>query len=215
MLGNYCCNHLLVSFMIVCFLVETDNGSVGCFPSVTKSINDVGFRTPQSKKVVPTSRSPPSNASTVPTAKKETPLKSNNRNGNASIFGRLDLTKPSDWKIEISESKSLFSKAYDNVKKSGLLDSREIGDNGNSRLETKRVLFCNVGDEKVHKFGGLRSGSRVVPFHDENLDVDGKNAAVEVDENPKDIEDLSLIHEQLAQIEDQQSNLLNLLQVVY
>ncbi|XWS34897.1 hypothetical protein CRYUN_Cryun21dG0076300 [Craigia yunnanensis] len=191
-----------------------DNGSVGCFPSVTKSVNDVGFRTPQSKKVVPSSRSSPSDASTAPTAKKETPLKSNNRDVNTSSFGRLDRTKPSDWKIEIAEPKSLFSKAYDNIKKSnlGVLESREIGDSKNSRLETKRVLYGKVHDEKVQKFGGLRSGSRVVPFHDENLDVGDKNAAVEVDENLKDTEDLSLIREQLAQIEDQQSNLLNLLQ---
>ncbi|XWS68915.1 hypothetical protein CRYUN_Cryun04dG0134500 [Craigia yunnanensis] len=197
-----------------------DNGSVGCFPSVTKSVNDVGFRTPQSKKVVPTSRSPPSDASTVPTAKKVTPLKSNNRNGNTSIYGRLDRSKHSDWKIVIAEPKSLFSGASsdDNIEKSNLgdLESREIGDSGNFRPETKCVLFGKVRDEKVQKFGGLRSGFRVVPFHDEeNLDVDDKNAALEVDENPKDIEDLSLIHEQLAQIEDQQSNLLNLLQVVY
>ncbi|XVF02341.1 hypothetical protein REPUB_Repub04eG0167400 [Reevesia pubescens] len=194
-----------------------DNGSLGCFSSVTKSVNDFGFRTPQSKKVVPTSRSPPSDASTVPTAKKETPLKSNNRNGNTSILGRLDRSKPSDRKIEIAEPKSLISGSYadDNIKKSnlGILESREIGDSGNFRPERKPVLFGKVHDEKVQKFGGLRSGSRVVPFHDEeNLDVDDENAALEVDENPKDIEDLSLIREQLAQIEDQQSNLLNLLQ---
>ncbi|KAL4281976.1 hypothetical protein GQ457_03G007560 [Hibiscus cannabinus] len=159
---------------------SVDNGSVGSFPSVAKSISDVDFRTPQSKKVVPTSRSPPSDASN---AKKETPLKSNNRNGNTLISGKLDRSKPSNCKIEISEPKSLFSDD-DNIKKS--------------------VPFVKVHDEKVKKFGGLRSGSRVLPFHDdENLDVD---------DNPKDMEDLSLIREQLAQIEDQQSNLLNLLQ---
>ncbi|XVE75152.1 hypothetical protein DITRI_Ditri12bG0072400 [Diplodiscus trichospermus] len=194
-----------------------DNGSVGCFPSVTKSVSDVGFRTPKSKQVVPTSRSPPSDASTVPIAKKETSLKSNNPNGNTSIFGRLDRPKPSDWKIEIAEPKSLFSGAFgdDNIKKSNLgdLESREIGNSGNFRPETNCVPFGKVRDEKVQKFGGLRSGSRVVPFHDEeNLYDYNKSAALEADENPKDIEDLSLIREQLAQIEDQQSNLLNLLQ---
>ncbi|XWS63592.1 hypothetical protein CRYUN_Cryun06bG0113900 [Craigia yunnanensis] len=173
-----------------------DNDSVGCFPSVTISVNDVGFRTPLSKK--------------------ETSLKSNNRNANTSIFGRLDRSKPSNWKIEIAEPKSLFSVASgdDNIKKSNLgdLESREIGDSINFRPETKHVLFGKVRDEKVQKFGGLRSGSRVVPFHYENLNVDDKNAVLEVDENPKNIENLSLIREQLAQIEDQQSNLLNLLQ---
>ncbi|KAK8655380.1 hypothetical protein V6N13_107960 [Hibiscus sabdariffa] len=171
---------------------SVDNGGVGCFPSVAKSIDDVDFRTPQSKKVVPTSRSPPSDASNASTAKKETPLKSNNRNGNTLISGKLDRSKPSNCKIEISEPKSLFSDD-DNVKKS--------------------VPFVKVHGETVKKFGGLRSGSRVLPFHDdENLDVGDKNAFLDVDENPKDMEDLSLIREQLAQIEDQQSNLLNLLQ---
>ncbi|TYI84264.1 hypothetical protein E1A91_D05G352600v1 [Gossypium mustelinum] len=195
--------------------VEAGNGSFGCFHSVTKSVDDAGFRTPQSKKVVPTSRSPPLDASTEPTAKKETPLRSNNRNWNISDFSKLDRTKPSDCKTEIAEPrKSLFFKAYDNIKNSdlGVMESREIGDSGDSRLETKRILFAKVCDENVQKYGGLKSGSRVVPFHDENLDFDDKNAAVEVDENPKEVEDLSLIREQLAQIEDQQSNLLNLLQ---
>ncbi|KAK8971877.1 hypothetical protein V6N11_075702 [Hibiscus sabdariffa] len=173
-----------------------DNGSVGCFPSVAKSINDVGFRTPQSKKVVPTSRSPPSDSSNASTAKKETPLKTNNRNGNTSVFGKLDRSNSSNWKIEISEPKSMFSESSgdDNVKKS--------------------VPFVKVHDEKVKKFGGSRSGSRVLPLHDdgENIDVGDKNAFLDVDENPKDMEDLSLIREQLAQIENQQSNLLNLLQ---
>ncbi|XVF44116.1 hypothetical protein PTKIN_Ptkin02bG0094500 [Pterospermum kingtungense] len=194
-----------------------DRRSIGCFPSVAKSVSDVGSGTPQSKKVVPTSRSPPSDASTVLTAKKETPLKSNNRNGNTLIFHRLDRSKPSDCKIEIAEPKSLFSgvSGDDAIRKSNLgdLESGEIGDNGNFKQETKRLFFGKICDEKVQKFGGLRSGSRVVPFHDEeNLDVDDKHAAVEVGEDPKDIEDLSLIREQLAQIEDQQSNLLNLLQ---
>ncbi|MBA0669842.1 hypothetical protein Goklo_007399 [Gossypium klotzschianum] len=172
-----------------------DNGSVGCFTSVTKSMNDVGFRTPQSKKVVPTSRSPPSDASAASTAKKETPMESNNSNSNTR---RLDRSKSSDWKIEAVQPKSLFSEASGdyNIKRS--------------------VSFGKAHDEKVQKFGGLRSQSQVLPFHDEeNLDVTDKNAALEVDENPKDIEDLCLIREQLAQIEDQQSNLLNLLQVVY
>ncbi|KAA3482907.1 Microtubule-associated TORTIFOLIA1-like protein [Gossypium australe] len=169
-----------------------DNGSVGCFTSVTKSMNDVGFRTPQSKKVVPTSRSPPSDASAASTAKKETPLKSNNSNSNTR---RLDRSKSSDWKIETVQPKSLFSEA-----------------SGDYNIE-RSVSFGKAHDEKVQKFGGLRSRSQVLPFHDmENLDVTDKNAALDVDENPKDIEDLCLIREQLAQIEDQQSNLLNLLQ---
>ncbi|XP_039019811.1 TORTIFOLIA1-like protein 4 [Hibiscus syriacus] len=173
-----------------------ENGSVGCFPSVAKSISDDGFRTPQSKKVVLTSRSPPCDASNASSAKKETPLKSNNRNGNTSISGKLDRSKSSNWKTGIPEPKSLFPEAFgdDNVK--------------------KNVPFIKVHDEKEKKFGGLSSGSQVLPLHDDDeiLDVGDKNVFLDVVENPKDMEDLSLIREQLAQIEDQQSNLLNLLQ---
>ncbi|XP_039062064.1 TORTIFOLIA1-like protein 4 [Hibiscus syriacus] len=150
-----------------------DNGSVGCFPSVAKSINDDGFKTPQSNKVVPTSRSPPSDASK-----------------------KLDRSKSSNWKTGIPEPNSLFPEASgdDNVK--------------------KNVPFVKVHDEKVKKFVGLRSGFRVLPLHDDDeiLDVGDKNVFPDVDENSKEMEDLSLIREQLAQIEDQQSNLLNLLQ---
>ncbi|KAE8692346.1 ARM repeat superfamily protein, putative isoform 3 [Hibiscus syriacus] len=171
-----------------------DNVSFGCFPSVAKSVDGAGFRTPQSKKVVPISRSPPSDSSTDSTAKKETPARSNNRNVNASTFCRLDRTKPSYLKTEIVEPrKSLFFEAYDNIKNSDF-----------GVLETKRLLFASENDEEC---GGLKSGSRVVPFH-----VDKKNAAAEVGENPKKVEGLILIRERLAQIEDQQSNLLNLLQ---
>ncbi|XP_039072108.1 TORTIFOLIA1-like protein 4 isoform X2 [Hibiscus syriacus] len=170
-----------------------DNGSLRCFPSVSKSVDGADFRTPQSKKVVPTGRSPPSDASTDPTAMKET---------NTSTFSGLNRTKPSDLKTEIAKPrKSLFFKAYDNIKHSDL-----------GVPETKRELFAKAHGEKYEKCEGLKSGSRVVPFLDENLDVDDENAAIEVEENPKEVEDLSLIRQQLAQIEDQQSDLLNLLQ---
>src|SRR5262249_26096982 len=66
-------------------------------------------------------------------------------------------------------------------------------------------------------FGGLKSGSRVVPFLEDedcyNKDVEVSNPIDDFSENHKDDEDLSLIREQLLQIENQQSNLLDLLQV--
>lgn len=57
------------------------------------------------------------------------------------------------------------------------------------------------------------AGSRVVPFNCiDNMD---ENDAIKDDfENEEELEDVSLIRRQLQQIENQQSNLLNLLQVV-
>ncbi|KAF8081018.1 hypothetical protein N665_0909s0005 [Sinapis alba] len=68
-------------------------------------------------------------------------------------------------------------------------------------------------DKKLHGFGcGLRSGSRVAPCSEDgdvSCDDVVKNG---VDESRKDSEELSLIREQLAMIENQQSSLLELLQ---
>ncbi|KAG2318757.1 hypothetical protein Bca4012_055055 [Brassica carinata] len=68
-------------------------------------------------------------------------------------------------------------------------------------------------DKRVH--GGLKSGSRVAPCSDDvddSCDPVVKNGKDGVDESRKDTEELSLIREQLAMIENQQSSLLDLLQ---
>ncbi|XP_048621841.1 TORTIFOLIA1-like protein 4 [Brassica napus] len=70
-------------------------------------------------------------------------------------------------------------------------------------------------DKKVGGFDcGLRSGSRVAPCSDDgddSCDSLVKNGKDGVDESRKDSEELSLIREQLAMIENQQSSLLDLL----
>ncbi|GLU03024.1 hypothetical protein SLE2022_202440 [Rubroshorea leprosula] len=193
-----------------------DNGSIGCFPSVAKNSNGVGFRTP--RKVIPMSRSPPSNSSPVAVTNVQSKSLLNSKDGtsSSSIFSRLDHRKSSDCKIEIAKLQSPSSKGQDEYIRridNGVKESGQNGENKNPRPEIKHVLFSKSQDEKVHKFGGLRSGSRVVPYQDDDISVVGIcNASEEVCDNSHDIENLSLIHEQLAQIEDQQSSLLNLLQ---
>lgn len=197
-----------------------DNGSGRCFPSISNSSNDDGYKTPKPKKTVPTNRSPPSNDSIVTPPKRESPPKSNDRNSSAAMIRKVDHKKPSGWKIEVAVPNSLSLKVAceDDIKRSDFerLESGENENSGNSKPETKRVLFGKIRDEKVHKFGGLRSGSRVVPFQDDQ-DADlgdvVSNTVEEVDENSKEAEEVSLIREQLLQIENQQSNLLELLQV--
>lgn len=183
------------------------------------------MKTPQPKKRVPTNRTPPSDSdgSLPNSVKKGSPLKGNDRNSTATMFRKVDHPKKSSqWKIEIAVPSSPSSKVAceDNVvgkNDSPVLESGENEQSGNLKPETKRAIFSKIREEKVQKFGGLRSGSRVVPFDDDDQNhgsdfVDG-NAAEEAYESPKDVEDLSKIREQLLQIENQQSSLLDLLQV--
>lgn len=196
-----------------------DDGGGGSLHPISRSSSNDGFKTPRPMKTVPTNRSPPS-AVSVTCNKREGQQKSNNCNLRADMFSKLDHNKPSDCKIEVAEPNSSSSKAAygDSIKRSGISDfkSGEKEGSGNSRPESKCVLFNKISDEKVHKFGGSRYGSRVVPFQDdENLDlgVIVSDTVDEIYENNKDVEDLSLIREQLLQIENQQSSLLDLLQV--
>lgn len=197
-----------------------DIGAGGCFPPASKISCDVGFETPQSKKIIPT-RSPPSDNSLVTTARKRSPLQSsNNGKSTTAMFRKLDCKKPSDWKVEVAVPRPSSSKVAceDDLKRRyfGVSDLEENGNCGDSRPETNRVLFSKISNEKMHKFGCLRSGSRIVPFHENNNSesavADSNATGEEIYENQKDIEDLSLIRKQLIQIENQQSSMLNLLQ---
>ncbi|KAL6189793.1 hypothetical protein ACLB2K_036195 [Fragaria x ananassa] len=197
---------------------STDNENDRSFPTVSKSSNDAVFRIPQTKKTVPTNRSPPSNSSLVATAKKGSSQGRTERSSDTIKPSKLDHKKPSDWKIEIAtpNSASLKVSHADDIVKSDFKDG-ESGKNenkANCMPEDKSVLFSRNRNEKAHKFGGLRSRSRVVPFDDENCDSDVvlSNPAEEVYESPKEAEDLNLIRAQLIQIENQQANLFDLLQ---
>lgn len=201
------------------FATEPGKDSAGCFPSITKGSLDVGFRTPRTKKVVPISRSPSSDSSSVTTAKSEISLKIRTKKSTKPAFRPSDDRKSSDWNVEIAVSNSPLSKvassdhfrAHD-LKRS---DIGELDNSANSKMETKSS-FNKVHDYKQSNISGLRSGFKVVPYHDED-DSESvvSNATEEVYDYPKDPEDLSLIREQLLQIENQQSNLLDLLQVCY
>lgn len=82
-----------------------------------------------------------------------------------------------------------------------------------SRPEMKRALPSKNPDERKHKFGGSKTGSRVVPCHEESQDsVTISNVAKDLHRNDKDCEELTLIRSQLFQIENQQSDLLDLLE---
>ncbi|KAG6766420.1 TORTIFOLIA1-like protein 4 [Populus alba x Populus x berolinensis] len=186
-----------------------------CISTASKNSKDIGFKTPLSKKTVPANRSPPPDASFMTAAKKQSPTKSNDSNSKTGTSHKLNHDRHSAWKIEIATPPG---KACGDVTghDSGVLGSGQNVDDTNSTPETKRVLFSSILADKRHKYGGLKSGSRVVPIHgDENCyskDVEVSSSTEDFYENHKDYEDLSLIREQLIQIENQQSSLLDLLQ---
>ncbi|XP_047151414.1 TORTIFOLIA1-like protein 4 isoform X2 [Vigna umbellata] len=176
---------------------------------VTKSSPSVGSK---SSKTIPANRSPPSGVSFMSSAKGENFLNSNEKNSKMATLHKHDDEKSSVEKLE-----GLFSRSsHSNMSKEDAIKRCDVEhssptpyQNGaNSRAEIKRVLFSKMSDEKVKRFSG--SKSRVVPCYDDTNFVD--NSANDVCDNPQDVEDFSLIREQLIQIENQQSNLLDTLQ---
>ncbi|XP_042502803.1 TORTIFOLIA1-like protein 4 isoform X2 [Macadamia integrifolia] len=197
-----------------------ENASDGRFPPGPRSSGTTGFETPQTrKKAIPTSRSPPTDGSSVTNARKRSPLKSNDRKSSPALFRKLDRKKLPDWKVEVAvpHASSLTVVREDGIKKTdgGGLKSGVDECNTRSIPQTKRVLFDKNCNDKTQKFGGFRSGNRVVPIYDETSDstVVVSNTT-EMYGNQKDNEDLSLIRKQLVQIENQQSSLLDLLQFI-
>lgn len=153
--------------------------------------------------------------------KRESSLKSNEKHLRMGTLNHQGHEKSSNEKRETPFSRSSHSNLSreDDIKRCDVEVSKPPpyqNQNGvNSRAEIKRVLFSKMSDEKMRRFSG--SKSRVVPcIDDDDLDADViVNNANEVCESPQDVEEFALIREQLLQIENQQSNLLDLLQVYY
>ncbi|RZC16628.1 Phosphoglucomutase, cytoplasmic [Glycine soja] len=93
-----------------------------------------------------------------------------------------------------------------------------------SKPETKRALLNKSSEDKIQKYGRSKAGSRVVPYQEDesqdsvpvsivskDLQRNDKESE-DLQRNDKESEDLWLIRDQLHQIENQQSSLLDLLQ---
>ncbi|KAL2349342.1 hypothetical protein Fmac_003342 [Flemingia macrophylla] len=193
-----------------CASVGTDDGNG---QGVTKSSPSVSSKL---SKTVPANRSPPSVVSFMSSVERESCLKNNEKNSRMGTLHQQHHEKSTDEKPENPLSRFSHSNMSreDDIKRCDFEVSKPTQhQNGvNSRADIKRVLFSKTNDEKVRRFSGFKS--RVVPYYDDN-DVDSDvlvNDANEICESPQDVEDFSLIREQLIQIENQQSNLLDLLQ---
>lgn len=194
----------------------TENASDGHYPLESRNSCTAGSEALLTRRTsVPTNTSPQLNGSAATTVRRRGPL---DKSGPA-MFRKLEHKKPSDLKGEVTAP---HAPSVARIRKDGLKNkdekAPERGENEKSRFskpETRRLLFTKNSDEKMNKLGGFRSGSPVVPCHEENSEatVEASNNAEGLHRNHKECEDLCLIRKQLVQIENQQSSLLDLLQV--
>lgn len=135
----------------------------------------------------------PNGSSTSSTTRRNSFENSNRKTGPA-MFRKLDRKKPNNLKLD-----------------SGLIPPSTIVSNNEDHLkprstknETKRVLFNEISDDKTHES----------LYHEEtsNSRVAGINGSSSINSIHQESEDLSLIRNQLLQIETQQSNLFELLE---
>ncbi|KAB5524905.1 hypothetical protein DKX38_022654 [Salix brachista] len=151
-------------------------------------------------------------SSLAATARKRSPLKSTEKKTSLAMCRKVDQNKLVDWKVEISVPNSISSTAVgenDRNEKNANVSERRF-----AKPETKRALFSKNSDEKTLKFGGFKSGSRVAPCNGEipQSTVVASSGTENQHSNHNESEDLTLIRNQLVQIERQQSSLLDLLQ---
>lgn len=198
--------------------IDTDNANDEQYPPGSKTSQTSTSGPPQMrKKNIPgNNRSALQNGSVSTTIAMKSSLGTGDKKSGTAMFRKLDRKKPTDWKIEVSAPHSPSTTV---VCEDGPRDRNEKGIERREKLrpsEARRALFNRNADDKMFKFGGVKAGSQVVP-----CEVDNSESAVEVSEitenickNQKESEDLSLIRKKLVQIENQQSSLLDLLQVL-
>nr|RWW51397.1 hypothetical protein BHE74_00042261 [Ensete ventricosum] len=185
---------------------------IGCVLPIPAA--SLGSGSIPSAKIFSSSRSPPPAALPIPTPRKNVPS-IRNKKLSPPLFHK-DKRRPSNWRVEISiagaPGEVVNDEKLHNIREHG-------GSEGNirSRLETRRMLFERNHEDTGNKLAGLKSASRMVPFQETGSlesPVGANTKDDELNAGHKD-SDLSLIRMQLVQIENQQSNLLELLQVAH
>lgn len=172
-----------------------ENASDGRYPPGLKTSRAVSSSAPSVKR--PSNKSSVADNSTAPAAHK-----------GPAIFRKLDRKKP--WKVEVSAPHGSSADYHQN--KDGIQLRKDEELETHTQPGVKRTLFSKITNETRNSV--VKAGCRVVPYQDEISEstVVVSNETEDLCRNPKDCEDLSLIRKQLAQIETQQSNLLDLLQ---
>ncbi|CAJ1943964.1 unnamed protein product [Sphenostylis stenocarpa] len=182
-----------------------ENASDGRHPAVSQNSCSPGsVMANLRKKTTPFSRFSPADSSSASNAKNRTASSGNKRM--SSIVSRKLNHKNWDTQVAVADQGDL--QEVDGILERGKMDKSKI-----SKPEMKRALLNRSSDDRIHKYGGSKAGSRVVPYHEESQDsVPVSVVPKDLYRNDKESEDLSLIRDQLHQIEKQQSSLLDLLQ---
>ncbi|KAL7598119.1 hypothetical protein Lser_V15G21494 [Lactuca serriola] len=153
--------------------------------SKEEAVSDVRYppRTPQTVHK--------STGSSTSSTTRRNSLENSNRKSGPAMFRKLDRKKPNDQKLNIAVSlpPPLVSNNEDHLK---------------LKPVTKRLLFNEISDEKMHES----------PYHEESssskvAEIIGNSS---INSIQQESEDLSVIRNQLLQIETQQSNLFDLLE---
>lgn len=141
-----------------------------------------------------TSKRTVSKSSSTVTTTRRVSLENSTKKTGTAMFRKLDRKKPNDQKLAPTLATPLSQ------------DEGHLNNNRFTKPETQRSLFNEIVDEEPHEseYQNARLSSTVV----------GSNVTVteDVNNSHKDREELSLIRNQLAQIETYQSNLFDLLQ---
>ncbi|KAG6389957.1 hypothetical protein SASPL_151432 [Salvia splendens] len=189
-----------------------ENASDGRYPPVSKTPCSVGSNTLLSRRRSPldspATRTPHADGSPASTARKRSPFGSNVKKTGPAMFQKLDRKKPSDLKVEIVTPAGCCGVELSDGKGEPAMETSE-GEKAFEKSGIQRALF-KENNGKHNKLGFFRSASRVVPCGDTSVVV--SNETGDICRNQKECDDLSLIRNQLLQIESQQSNLMDMLQ---
>lgn len=168
------------------------------------------------RKSAPVSRFSPLDSSSASNSKNVSALSSNKRR--SSVVSQKLNHKNWDVQVALSNATSVVMAdqvdLHERDENESPLEISKMEKNKFLKPEMKRALLHKNPDDRIKKHGGSKAGSRVVPYHEESQDsVPDSNVSKDLFKNEKESEELSLIRNQLHQIEKQQSNLLDLLQV--
>nr|CAB3451037.1 unnamed protein product [Digitaria exilis] len=183
----------------------TGSVSEGRYPAPSLGSNSVPSATRKSR--LPASRSSPPDVSPSVTKTNSTGSIRNKKLSPPS-YRKVRQAKNCNYKVDIDVAPDATPIKV--VTEEKLLKGGNVRD----RLEARRTLFQGSEDRSA-KLVGLKAGSRVVPYEgggnlEEISEVEGGSERFAVHKD----ESLSEIRTQLLQIENQQSSLLDLLQVI-
>ncbi|CAM0913441.1 unnamed protein product [Alopecurus aequalis] len=193
--------------------------------SAADSLGSNSVQSVTKRNMMPASRSPPSDAlPNVGNRRRSPPSIRSKKSSPPSPSRGGDVEQPRKYDYKVNVTVAADATPIKTVTEEKLLKEGNV----RARLEARKMLFQKSGDKGYKKLAGLKSGSRVVPY---NGDGDSEESN-EVEDGPEEFqspeelqsdepeefesahkdEDLSKIRMQLVQIENQQTNLLDLLQ---